>query len=62
MQVVVPQKLFIMHSRNAFFPSSTLSLIDVRPDYDESQQTIRLQVSSTDPKLRFADFNAPTLA
>ena len=44
LQVVVPQKLFIMHSRTSFFPSSTLSLIDVKPDYDEGQQTIHLQV------------------
>ena len=46
-QVIVPQKLFIMKSRNSYFPSDTVCLTDVVAEYDDIQQTIHLQVVVT---------------
>lgn len=47
LQVIVPQKLFIMKSRNSFFPSNTVCLTDAVPEYDDIQNTIHLQVLVT---------------
>ena len=44
LQVIVPQKLFIMKSRNSFFPANTVCLTDAVSDYDDIQNTIHLQV------------------
>ena len=44
LQVIVPQKLFIMKSRKSFFPSNTVCLTDAVPDFDDIQHTIHLQV------------------
>ena len=43
-QVIVPQKLFIMKTRNSFFPANTVCLTDAVSDYDDIQHTIHLQV------------------
>jgi len=40
----VPQKLFIMKTRNSFFPANTVCLTDAVSDYDDIQHTIHLQV------------------
>ena len=45
MQVIVPQKLFIMKSRSSFFPADTVCLSDVVTEYDDTQHTISVQVS-----------------
>ena len=42
--MIVPQKLFIMKTRNSFFPANTVCLTDAVSDYDDAQHTIRLQV------------------
>jgi len=42
--VIVPQKLFIMKTRNSFFPANTVCLTDVVSDYDDIQHTVHLQV------------------
>ncbi|DBA76239.1 TPA: hypothetical protein ACH3X1_009959 [Trebouxia sp. C0004] len=42
-QVIVPQKLFIMKTRNSFFPANTVCLTDGVSDYDDIQHTIHLQ-------------------
>lgn len=44
LQVIVPQKLFIMKSRNSFFPANTVCLTDAVSDYDDVQNTVHLQV------------------
>ncbi|DBB11361.1 TPA: hypothetical protein ACH3X3_006783 [Trebouxia sp. C0006] len=41
--VIVPQKLFIMKTRNSFFPANTVCLTDAVSDYDDIQHTIHLQ-------------------
>lgn len=43
-QVIVPQKLFIMKTRNSFFPADTVCLTDAASEYDDIQHTIHLQV------------------
>ena len=46
MQLVVPQKLFLLHTQSSQHPSNAISLAGSRPDYDDVTHTIHLQASS----------------
>ena len=43
-QVVVPQKMFVMYSQAASYPIHTLSLADATPLHDGPSRTVALQV------------------
>ena len=46
LQVLVPQKLFLMRSRAAAYPLSVLSLAEVTPSFDELTRSITIQARS----------------
>ena len=46
LQLLVPQKLFLLHSQSSQHPSNAISLAGSRPDFDDVTHTIHLQASS----------------
>ena len=46
LQLVVPQKLFLLHSQSSQHPSNAIYLAGSRPDFDDVTHTIHLQASS----------------
>ncbi|GFR43943.1 hypothetical protein Agub_g5082, partial [Astrephomene gubernaculifera] len=42
--ILVPRKLYILSSKTSIFPRSVLSLLDANPRYDESRNTVHLDV------------------
>lgn len=54
LQLVVPQKLFLLHSQSSQHPSNAISLAGSRPDFDDVTHTIHLQASSLTAMLSHA--------
>ena len=61
LQVLVPQKLFLMRGKFSFFPSDAVSLAQCTPDFEMAARTIFLLVRKVhDASLMPADMNICT--
>lgn len=49
LQILTPRKLFILPTKVSVFPSTTLSLQEATPRYDDARGTIHLDVSEHVP-------------